>query len=165
MPATVTTSPTAVRRWENRYSTGWASRSAAMGGTREARMAGTTDEASVVSRPTTSAAMTVRGSSCVDVVGSEMPKPRSSPCRPRAMRNPKPRPIADATNPTMAASPRTERRTCRGLAPIARSSASSRVRCAIRIENVLKMVNAPTKIATPANTSRAMLKKERPFLI
>ena len=47
--------------------------------------------------------------------------------------------------------------TCRRDAPIVRSSANSRVRCATVIENVLKMMNAPTKSAIPANASRKNL--------
>ena len=46
------------------------------------------------------------------------------------------------------------RSTCRRLAPSVRSSANSRVRCATVIENVLKIMNAPTNSATPANTNR-----------
>ena len=38
-----------------------------------------------------------------------------------------------------------------------RSIANSRVRWATVIESVLKIVNAPTKIATPPNTSRTVL--------
>ena len=45
----------------------------------------------------------------------------------------------------MAASASTERNTCRRLAPTIRSRASSRVRWPTVMENVLKMVNAPTK--------------------
>ena len=48
----------------------------------------------------------------------------------------------------------TEPRICRRDAPIVRSVANSRVRCATVIENVLKMTNAPTKRAMPAKASR-----------
>ena len=48
----------------------------------------------------------------------------------------------------------TEPSICRRDAPIVRSVANSRVRCATVIENVLKMTNAPTKSAMPANASR-----------
>ena len=47
----------------------------------------------------------------------------------------------------------TDARTWRRLAPSVRSVASSRVRCAIVIENVLKMTKAPTKSAMPPNAS------------
>ena len=46
-----------------------------------------------------------------------------------------------------------------------RSSANSLVRCATVIENVLKMMNAPTNTAIPANTSSSVLRKLRLFLI
>ncbi len=48
----------------------------------------------------------------------------------------------------------TEASTCRRDAPIVRKVANSRVRCATVIEKVLKMTNAPTKSAMPANVSR-----------
>ena len=48
----------------------------------------------------------------------------------------------------------TEPRIWRREAPIVRSVANSRVRCATVIENVLKMTNAPTKSAIAANASR-----------
>ena len=51
--------------------------------------------------------------------------------------------------------------TCRRLAPIARSSAISPVRCATMIEKVLKMMNAPTNKAMNANTSNAVRKNPR----
>ncbi len=48
----------------------------------------------------------------------------------------------------------TDVRSWRREAPIVRSVANSRVRCATVIESVLKMTNAPTKSAMPANESR-----------
>ena len=62
--------------------------------------------------------------------------------------------------PTMAASASTERNTCRRLAPTTRSKASSRVRWPTVIENVLKMVNAPTNREMKAKTSKAVEKNE-----
>ena len=60
--------------------------------------------------------------------------------------------------------PRRRRRRRPGVcdAPSARSRASSRVRCATMIENVLKMMNEPTNSATNAKTSSAVLKKPSP---
>ena len=52
------------------------------------------------------------------------------------------------------ASPSTEPSTWRREAPTVRSIESSRVRWAIVIEKLLKIMNAPTNSATPANTSR-----------
>ncbi len=45
-------------------------------------------------------------------------------------------------------------RTCRRVAPSVRSVANSRVRCAIVIESVFAITNAPTNSATPPNASR-----------
>ena len=70
-----------------------------------------------------------------------MPRPRNSP-------------IAEATTPMTSVSSITERSTWRRVAPSVRSVASSRVRCAIVIEIVLKMTNDPTSSAMPPNTSR-----------
>ena len=53
----------------------------------------------------------------------------------------------------------TARFTWRRLAPSARRSASSRLRCATSMLNVLKMMKDPTKIEMTAKTSRKMLKK------
>ena len=61
----------------------------------------------------------------------------------------------------MAASASTERNTWRRLAPTIRSRASSRVRCPTMIENVLKMVNAPTNSEMNAKTSSAVEKKRQ----
>ncbi|HLZ38330.1 MAG TPA: hypothetical protein VKP64_11395 [Mycobacteriales bacterium] len=74
------------------------------------------------------------------------------------MSSPAPSPPAAPMVPTTTASPRTERVTCPRLAPIARSSASSRVRWATSIENVFQMMNEPTNSAMTANTSRNRLK-------
>ncbi len=60
---------------------------------------------------------------------------------------------ASAITPTTSASPRTVRSTCRRIAPIVRSMANSRMRWATVIEKVLKMTNAPTSTAAPANAS------------
>ena len=54
-----------------------------------------------------------------------------------ATNTPSIRPITEDSRPTSSASAVTERVTCFPLAPSARSSASSRDRCATMIENVL----------------------------
>ena len=61
--------------------------------------------------------------------------------------------------PMTSDSPRTEAVTWRRLAPTARSSASSRFRCATMIEKVLKMRNEPTNREISAKISRNVLKK------
>ena len=67
-------------------------------------------------------------------------------------------PITDATNPTTNASSTTDHTTCRPVAPMARNNPSSRVRCATRIANVLKMMNAPTTTPIAANPRSAYVK-------
>ena len=63
--------------------------------------------------------------------------------------------------PPPTASRRTDRLTWRRDAPSARSSASSRLRWATRIEKVLMMRKIPTTRATPAKTSRNVVMKPR----
>ena len=70
-------------------------------------------------------------------------------------------PTVDATRPTSTASNSTDPSTWRCPAPMARSSASSRLRCATMIENVLKMMNEPTSSATTPKISRNVLKNDR----
>ena len=53
-----------------------------------------------------------------------------------------------------SASSATEPSSCRREAPIVRSVANSRMRCATVIDSVLKMTKAPTKRAIAANESR-----------
>ncbi len=69
-------------------------------------------------------------------------------------------PARAATVPTIAASARTERNTCRRPAPSVRNSASSLVRCPIMIENVFQITNAPTNSATPANTRKNVVRMD-----
>ncbi len=79
-----------------------------------------------------------------------------------AMPIPTSTPTIEDTTPITKASITTEVITWRPLAPSARNSASSRVRCATMIENVLKMMNAPTNRATNANTRNAVRRNPRP---
>ena len=60
-----------------------------------------------------------------------------------------------------SASRATAATTWRREAPIARSSADSRVRWATRIENVLWMLNVATTRAMPANASRIIWNMSR----
>ena len=73
---------------------------------------------------------------------------------PWAIPRPSSSPRVAPTSPTTNASKSTARRTCGRLAPMARRSASSRERCATRIEKVLTMRKDPTTRAMPAKTSR-----------
>ena len=66
---------------------------------------------------------------------------------------PSPIPTADATAPTIDASTSTAPTICRRRAPSAAISASSPVRCATRIENVLRIRKIPTSSDSPENPS------------
>jgi hypothetical protein len=101
---------------------------AARGGTRDAFTAGTTPARRVTTIPTTSEAPTAPALSVRPPAGRPNPKAAKRPFRPRATTTPPNRPITEATAPITAASPTTEARTWRRLAPRARSRADSRVR-------------------------------------
>ena len=67
----------------------------------------------------------------------------------------------------ISASSSTDLSTCRRDAPIVRSVANSRMRCAIVIPSVFAITKAPTKTAMPAKASSAYLitvTKPRSFL-
>ena len=134
---------------------------AATGGTRAARTAGIAAATTVTRTPTTSETTIVRVSSTVDVSGRSRPSSRSSWSRPTPRAMPASNPSADATTPTRKASSTTDRTTCPPVAPIARSSPSSRVRCATRIVKVLKMMNAPTTTPMAAKPRSASVKNPR----
>ena len=78
----------------------------------------------------------------------------NSSFRPTASPSPENSPMIDASRPITSASTITEASTCRRDAPIVRSVANSRVRCATVIDSVLKITKAPTNRAMPANVSR-----------
>ena len=71
---------------------------------------------------------------------------------------PRPSPTRLENVPTMNASTSTDRVTWRREAPRARNRASSRVRWATSMENVLRMTNAPTKTAMKAKTRKKIVK-------
>ena len=70
------------------------------------------------------------------------------------MATPKPTPMTEAVTPTAVASASTDPSTWRRAAPMVRSIANSRERWATVIDSVLKIVKAPTKIATPPKARR-----------
>ena len=70
---------------------------------------------------------------------------------------PAPSPMVEASTPMTSASVSTEPIIWRRLPPIARSSASSFVRCATMIENVFRIRKMPTNSATPAKPRRMSL--------
>ena len=72
---------------------------------------------------------------------------RTAPAAPSPAARRAPRPIVEPSSPSTSASSCTDRITWRREAPSARSSASSRLRWATRIENVLTIRNVPTTSA------------------
>ena len=96
----------------------------------------------------------MRVAKTVSACGSSRLSARKSSLSPTARPRPQKRPTIEAANPITSASTITDPRICRRDAPIIRSVANSRVRCATVIDSVLKMTNAPTKSAMPANESR-----------
>ena len=136
------------------------SRRAATGGTRVARRAGAREASSVTIVPTAIGTITVRGWMVTPASGR--PNPTASNSAPSSFAKPTPAamPMPDAMSPTASASPSTLRRICRRMAPMVRSIANSLMRWATVIEKVLKMTNAPTSTAAPANARRAGVKNE-----
>ncbi len=161
-PPAVTRRPTTSRRpHDPAVVVSCDSRRACTGATLAARRAGRIEEKTVTTVPTSSATTIVRGSSWVDVLGRSMLNAERSPWSPMAIPIPATIPRTEANSPTANASTITDVSTCRRLAPSVRSRASSRVRWATMIENVLKMMNAPTNSAMNANTSSAVRKNRR----
>ena len=135
---------------------------AAIGGIRDARSAGSSAATTVITRPTANEPITAAAGTPIP---ARVSPPASLPNRyassaPTPM--PAARPSTEAISPTAIASSTTEPMICRPLAPMARISASSRVRCATMIENVLRIRKMPTSSATAAKPSRILLKKDRP---
>ena len=71
-------------------------------------------------------------------------------------------PTAEPRSPITNDSMTTDLNTCPRLAPSARRSPSSRVRCVTTMLNVLKITKAPTNNATNANTSSAVRRNPKP---
>ena len=134
---------------------------AAMGETLVARRAGMTAAATVTTTPATRPMAAVRPRNTIGADGSSKPMARMIASSPWAAPSPRTMPAAEATMPTSRASVSTEPMSWVRLAPMARSRPSSRVRWATRIENVLKMMKAPTSRATAANMRRAVVRKPR----
>ena len=107
------------------------------GATRPARRAGAQAENRVTTKPSTSGVTTDEVASARSPAG--MPRSRASSTMKIACASPNPAttPIAEPTSPVTAASASTDRVICPREAPIARSSASSRSRCATSMEKVL----------------------------
>ncbi len=116
----------------------WAtSRSAAIGGTFPALRAGMYAASTVTTVPTTIEMTIVLLLTTVPEAGRSMSNTVNTLAIPLAVPMPATTPIAEANRPVSTDSNTSERITCLRLAPIARSSAVSRVRWATVIEKVL----------------------------
>ncbi len=136
-PTTVSSSP-ASRRALERLDTSTATwRMAAIGATLAARRAGNRAATRVTTTPTTSELITVVVEITGAVEGSPSPARASRSRSPMARPTPATTPNTEATTPTASASPKIEPSTWPRPAPMARSSAISRVRWATMIEKVL----------------------------
>ena len=125
-----------------------------------ARNAGRTLANTVTMIPMASATTTVRVSSTSPLLGSVKPTASKSLNRPFASPMPATTPTIEASTPVTSASTITDVSTWRRDAPIVRSVANSRMRCAIVIESELEITNAPTNSAMPPNASRKLWRKE-----
>jgi hypothetical protein len=160
-PITRATRPPTMRTRERFERSMATSRSAARGGTRVARTAGSSEASTVMPTPMPSDSTTVSGATTSEALGSDAPEASSPAVTPMVRRSPPRRPSTEATAPTTVASSRTDASTWARLAPRARSRASSLVRCATRIENVLEITKMPTSRAMPPKIVSAMVRKER----
>ena len=158
-PATNSTAPTHIRVCRADSGIATSSRIAATGGIAPARRAGRYAATIVTIMPTPYAMKAVLGLKTSGDPLRSRPNCANRVWMPMASRKPQPRPTVDPNRPTTNASKSTDRVTWRRPAPSARSMASSRLRWATRIENVLMMRNEPTNRAMPAKTSRKMLMK------
>ncbi len=148
------TRPTAPRTRETTADGGRSAvRIASTGAIRAARRDGSQAASTVTPTPTASEARTAAGPITSGPLGSRSPEVSRTFGSTAATPSPAAKPSADATRPTSAASARTERTTGRRVAPIARSSAISRVRRATSIVKVLTIRNVPMNSETTAKSS------------
>ena len=142
-PLANTNVPLTFRASETPVTSADVSPNAAIGGIRPDRRAGTAAAITVVmvpsARPHAIVQTEIAGiaASMVKILAMAFLASQAPP-------TPVAKPITDPTTPIMAASATTLQTICRELAPATRSSASSRVRCATRIENVFAIVNPAT---------------------
>lgn len=128
-------------------------RSAASGDTLVARRAGASAASTVVTRPTTSGTAIPAGVTTSPPAGMPSDDRPSRTTASPASPVPTAIPATEATRPSSSDSTTTDPKTCRRRAPTQRSRASSRVRWASRMVNVLATTSVATKTAMPANPS------------
>lgn len=161
MPPAPSSTPEAARPCETRVVSTAVSRSAASGAVRPARTAGSSAEPRQTRMPTPN------GSSMDSALMASEPSGKGNPIAgkrawsPAAMPIPAPRPTAEETAPTTAASASVVLSTWRREAPSARRSAFSRVRWATTMAKVLWIEKIATSRAMPEKTSRRLVKSVR----
>ena len=133
---------------------GGSSTPSAIGGTRVARKAGRKLANSVMSVPTRRHTTIVRAWKTVAALGRSNPVAAKTALSPFASRSPRKRPASEPRIPITSASTTTDRRIWRRVAPIVRSVANSRTRCATVIDSVLAITKLPTNSEIPANARR-----------
>lgn len=132
-----------------------------MGETRAARRAGRYAATNVTPTPTAYAKTGVTQLTTISAASRFIPSRPIVSMSPAARPMPLSSPSVEPARPSSSASVSTERRTCRRSAPSARISPSSRVRCAMSIENVLTIRKMPTSTAIPAKPSITYLMMSR----
>ena len=140
MPSAISAIPSSRRRRTDDSGRATSSRSAWTGAIRPVRRAGSQAATIVTMIPVAYAATGVRGARMSGWSARSRPNVATRERIPIASTYPRPSPSVEPTTPTTNASSWTERITCRLDAPSARSSASSRLRWATRIEKVLTMM-------------------------
>ena len=100
-----------VKRCPRPFGSSAPSRTAAIGGTRVARIAGKSPAITVMSVPTRSETITVRGAYTASASGSPSPSARNSAWSPLASATPSASPMRDARSPITNASSSTVRST------------------------------------------------------
>jgi hypothetical protein len=131
---------------------------ASIGAILAARRAGSQADSVVTATPTANDTARAELEMAIGPSGSSIPNCDISFASPVATPTPAASPAAEATAPTMVASINTDPLTWRPEAPMALSSAISRVRWATVMEKVLLMMNAPTNMATSAKINRMVVK-------
>ena len=162
MPRATSAQPATDRMRSERSWSTTSSRIASTGGTRAARRAGTSAASRLTSVPMPIDTRTVEPSSGM-LPDRVMPIRSNSTRSPETSPSPPATPSAEPTMPTAAACSRIDANTCDGDAPMARSSANSRIRSRTDMVKVLAMMNAPTNSEIPAKTSRNVETNPRAF--
>ena len=168
MAAATTTAPTIVAMAPSTIrARGWrvectaSSVMATTGATLVARQHGYSAATTVTAAPSSVMRSRPAGETTRGPGGSAAPATRNNQRRPSASAMPATAPTAPDTRPMMPASATWLANTWRRDAPMARSSASSRVRCVSVMVKVLRMRKPPTNSAAAEKAARARVTNEK----